>query len=145
MLLSLQYTDYIRVIYIMNLIEPIVQGYMFNEIMNHTEDTPIKKGGLPINKLIQTMQFISQKGGGAVRETPHFDKLNNHGIPPGLVCQYSKKDPTIQVAGEFNELDARVIPDNMFDSLVDLVTPGSKNQKTRKSNVYGGKRKTIKA
>lgn len=128
----------------MNIIEPIVQGYMFNEIINHTEDIPPKKGGYPINKLIQTMEFVSQKGGTAVRETPISQQLENYGIPPGLVYQGGVKDNTIQFAGEFNELEARVISDNMYDKLVDLVSAGSFKTKTRKTNQTGGKRKTIK-
>jgi hypothetical protein len=126
----------------MNIIEPVVQGYMFNEIINHTEDIPPKKGGLPVNKLIQSMEFITQKGGGAVRETPQIKQFDNYGIPVGLVFQGGMKDPTIQVAGEFNELNARVLPDEMFDSLVDLVSVTPKTA-TRKYKTNSN-RKTIK-
>jgi hypothetical protein len=127
----------------MNIIEPIVQGYMFNEIINHTEDTPPKKGGLPVNHIIDSMQFITQKGGGAVRETLHFDQLESYGIPIGLVHTAGAKDTSIQFAGEFNEINAHVISDTMFDNLVGLVTPPSKS-KTRKFKPESN-RKTIKA
>ncbi len=129
----------------MNLIEPIVQGYMFNEITNiMNEKEKVMSGGLPLTNLVKSMEFISQTGGGAVRETPLLSQLDNLSIPIGLVY-VPPQCPHLKYEDDDHECNNNVIPDDIYDKLVDLVSYHPVSNHTRKNHTNSSsKRKTTK-
>ena len=129
----------------MNLLEPIVQGYMFNEITNMMDEKEkVMSGGLPITKMVNSMEFISQTGGGAIRETPLLKHLGNFSVPIGLVYMSPPNHSHLKYKSEDKEYSNNVIPDHMYDKLVDLVSHHSVSSgRTRKHHSkISSKRKT---
>jgi hypothetical protein len=127
----------------MNLIEPIVQGYMFNEVTNiMNEKEKVMSGGLPITHLVKSMEFITQTGGGAVRETPLLKQLENFSIPIGLVY-VPPQSSHLKYEDNDQERVNDVIPDHIYDKLIDLVSyhPVSKGTRKHKTQTHS-KRKT---
>lgn len=125
----------------MNIAESIVQGYMFHEMDN---EQPTLSGGYPLNKLVNNMEFISQSGGKATRETPLLKKLEHLAIPIGLVYQPHVK--SLKLEYKDNSLDNDgVISPQMFDKLVDMVSHHTLSNKTHKQHQPQPKKKiTIK-
>ena len=128
----------------MNLLEPIVQGYMFNEITNiMDEKEKVMSGGLPLSKMVSSMEFISQTGGGAVRETPSLKHLEKFGVPVGLVYMTPSSHSHLKYKMEDKEYSNDIIPDHIYDKLVDLVSHHPISNRTRKHHSkVSSKRKT---
>lgn len=129
----------------MNLLEPIVQGYMFNEITNEmNEKEKVMSGGLPLTKIVNSMEFISQTGGGAIRETPVLKHLEKFSVPIGLVYMSPPNHSHLKYKMEDKEYTNDVIPDHMYDKLVDLVShhPISRGHTRKHHSKVASKRKT---
>jgi hypothetical protein len=126
----------------MNIIEPIVLGYTFNEITDIMDDKKkVMSGGLPITHLVKSMEFISQTGGGAVRETPVLTQLEKFSIPIGLVYVPSLSS-NLKYENQNQERVNGVIPDDIYDKLVDLVSYHRASNGTRKNRSSTHDRKT---
>jgi Fe-S oxidoreductase len=117
----------------MNILEPIVQGYMFKEMMDVAE-TPQMGGGLPLTKLVADLEFVGQKGGEAKRETPLLKRLEHLAVPFGLVY-VPYHDPEHQLRYKERVMEPDGIVDNiLYDKLVDMVSHRPSGQKTRKNH-----------
>jgi hypothetical protein len=116
----------------MNLLEPIVQGYMFQEMMDVAGETPQMGGGLPLTKMVADLDFIGQKGGQASRETPLFNRLKHLAVPFGLVY-IPHHDQEHLLKYKENVLEPDGIVDNiLYDKLLEMITHRPSGKKTRK-------------
>ena len=134
----------------MNILEPIVQGYMFQtseDIVGNPSSTKMK-GGYPLSKLVDNIDFITQTGGKATTASPSLKQLENMVIPTGLVYVPHQSDTKLEY-GEGSLLDDGVVPNDLYDKLMGLVShPSSSHSgnKTKKNvgSLRGKQSKTKK-
>ena len=126
----------------MNILEHIVQGYMFQEtedIVGNPSSTKMK-GGYPLSKLVDNIDFITQSGGKATTASPSLKQLENLAIPTGLVYMPHRSDTKLEY-GEGSLLDDGVVPNDLYDKLVGLVSHSSSSHsgnKTKKNIANSG-------
>jgi len=110
----------------MNIVAPITQGYLFSEIYNSVGGNSMV-AGLPISE----WETAGQTGGAKL----HEDQANL-AVPAGLVVIEDAPQHKIKYRTR-GETKCEVIPDDLFDKLVDLVKVGK--QYSRKNRKYHGR------
>ncbi len=111
----------------MNIVAPITQGYLFSEIYNSVGGNSMV-AGLPISE----WENAGQTGGAKL----HEDQANL-AVPAGLVVIEDAPRHKIKYNHPQGETKCEVIPDDLFDKLVDLVKVGK--QYSRKNRKYHGR------
>ena len=111
----------------MNIVAPITQGYLFSEIYNSVGGNSMV-AGLPIS----AWENAGQTGGAKL----HEDQANL-AVPAGLVVIEDAPRHKIKYNHPQGETKCEVIPDDLFDKLVDMVKVGK--QYSRKNRKYHGR------
>lgn len=112
----------------------IVQSYVFNETDDPLTETKKITGGMPIQKLVENMQFNVQRGGQSVKENFQLPNLDNYGVPIGLVYQSSPAYENIKWGGERPTSDTvNVISSTMYDKLVNEILETPSREGSRKT------------
>jgi hypothetical protein len=103
----------------MNIVAPITQGYLFSEIYNSVGGNSMV-AGLPISE----WETAGQTGGAKL----HEDQANL-AVPAGLVVIEDAPQHKIKYRTR-GETKCEVIPDDLFDKLVDMVKVGKVGKPT---------------
>jgi len=111
----------------MNIVAPITQGYLFSEIYNSVGGNSMV-AGLPISE----WENAGQTGGAKL----HKDQANL-AVPAGLVVIEDAPRHKIKYNHPQGETKCEVIPDDLFDKLVDMVKVDK--QYSRKNRKYHGR------
>ena len=98
----------------MNIVAPITQGYLFSEIYNSVGGNSMV-AGLPISE----WENAGQTGGAKL----HKDQANL-AVPAGLVVIEDAPRHKIKYNHPQGETKCEVIPNDLFDKLVDMVKVG---------------------
>lgn len=125
----------------MNIVDPIVQGYIYSELTSSSGGGNTTTAGLPISKIVESKYTY---GGG---ESEMVKRIGGLTVPYGIVL--IKDDPghkiTYKNAKEPEKCD--VISNDLFDKLIDMVEASSSSKKqrtTRKKKEEGSSRNNTK-
>jgi len=114
----------------MNLIEPIIQSYIYTDVYNSSGGTVI--AGVPVSKLLESE--ATQNGGAKTR---FGDRLS---VPAGLILIEEPYKPI----RPHSTTNCSVVPDDLFDELVNLasVSHSRNRRQTESKRTKKGSRKT---
>ena len=113
----------------MNVIEPIIQGYIYNTTNGETTH---KIGGLPISRILD--EYTAHTG-----ETFILDKRNvAYSVPSGLVViEHTRGNQVSYKYPQEPSQQHEVISNDLFDKLIDMVSNNKRH--SRKTHKQRGK------
>ena len=111
-----------------------MDGFTGNQLVFHNEGGVVKAGGYIINSK------ILQSGGSAIKNlnVSNGNGLQKMAVPAGLFLIHENKDPNLNDINEI-QTGGGVVPDSIFDKLINKLNGKKEKKKTRSKRKKSGK------